>query len=83
MAFMDTVAAMAEEAKGPGCSIKKIRGQLDAADNATLTEVLESPRTSTLIAKALAAEGIRVSGKAVSAETVQRHRKGRCSCGTL
>ena len=83
MALKDTVIAMADNPKGPGCSVQKVRAQLDTADNATLTDLFKSEHPSTFIAKVLEADGIRVAGKVLQGGTIHRHRKGDCSCGAL
>lgn len=58
------------------CSVAAILGKLEGQDRDALVVAIGDDRfTGEAIAQALRAEGHQVSG-----HTVQRHRRGRCSC---
>jgi hypothetical protein len=79
MSLKDSLAAeKAASRKGPPCSFEGIFARLDKADADALTAYLADREniTTTVILRALQAEGI-----TVGQNTVQRHRKGICTCG--
>jgi hypothetical protein len=74
------VTSLAEELKAyrpsrPRCSFGVILEALSDDDRATVVSALGSPIPGTHIAKVLTSRGHPLKG-----ETVQRHRKGDCSC---
>jgi hypothetical protein len=60
----------------PACTFGTWFATLDKADQAEVVAVLGSDHFGTAIATAIE----RVYGAKISAETVRRHRSGRCSC---
>lgn len=64
-----------QAAPGPKCSIGLILSKLDDSDVRVLREALVSEMRGTQIAAAL-----KEVGHPVSSSTVQRHRRGLCSC---
>lgn len=77
---MSLAQALAAESGRPGpiCTVATLLAALPPEDAATLTEALASPLyTSAKIERALRAEGHRIA-----AQTLGRHRKGECACGT-
>ena len=65
--------------KGPPCSISVILGELDKDDRTALVEALTNPLIAhTAIYRVLADNGFRVN-----LNTVQRHRRGECRCGSI
>jgi GTP-sensing pleiotropic transcriptional regulator CodY len=71
-------AEKAAARKGPPCSFEAIFARLDKADADALTAYLADREniTTTVILRALQAEGF-----SIGQNTVQRHRKGICTCG--
>lgn len=79
---MPDLAALADPnyrpPKGPACTIQLLLDTLDADTAEHLRGALANPHAaSTAIVKALQDAGHRVS-----ANTMQRHRRGECRCGT-
>jgi hypothetical protein len=73
-------AAIAREARpsGPRCSVAVLLGNLDAADRSALLDALSSDIPAAVLGRALKAEGHQVAQG-----TIQRHRKGECSCDVI
>lgn len=62
----------------PRCTFGIVAEQLDADDLAVVDAAMSDPGiTGTAIAEVLRGEG-----HDITATTVQRHRRGECSCGT-
>ena len=76
---MSSLAAKLAESRqpkpGPGCSFGAILRELDDIDRKALINALNSTMGGEQIADVLRTEGHDISGI-----TVQRHRRGRCSC---
>ncbi len=76
---MSLADALARELTPPGpkCSVAYMMKRLDPSDLATFTTALANADiTAAAISRAL-----RNVGEEVSAFSVNRHRKGECSCG--
>lgn len=79
MSLRDTLdAEKAAARKGPPCGMFVLLGNLDKADAEVLREYLGDREkvTTAVIHRALLREGHRL-GK----NTIERHRRGECSCG--
>ena len=77
MKFSEALADEEERSrKGPLCTLAVITSGLDDTDRKALDDALASNAANTLIVRALASIGYRVS-----AQTLSRHRRGECSCG--
>lgn len=75
-ALLDEIRA-AQEKKGAECSVKILLDKLDASDRAAIEEAFGDPAIfGTSIAKVLKSRGYDVAG-----HTIQRHRRGGCTCG--
>lgn len=76
---MSLADALARELTPPGpkCAVDYLMKRLDPDDLATLTKAL---RTKGVTAAAIS-RAVRNVGEEVSAFSVNRHRKGECSCG--
>lgn len=76
---MGSLAAQLAEARnpmpGPRCSVAIITQGLDDVDRKALERTLASDLNSETISEVLQSAGLRVSGA-----TLQRHRRGKCSC---
>ena len=76
MSLADRLAEPPEVHKGPLCSVRSAIAACSGEDAAALEVALGDSRwTHISIARALHAEGFRVSSSAIS-----RHRKGECAC---
>ena len=61
------------------CGVKLVLGKLDKKDHATLVAVMADESVdSAHIYRALTVEG-----HSVSAQTIRRHRRKECSCGSV
>ncbi|MFJ5532475.1 hypothetical protein [Streptomyces sp. NPDC093261] len=77
MSLADRLNALEPGPRRPVCSIRTAGEAMSKADRQALTDFLADRRYSgRQISDALRAEGF-----AVSAITVNRHRRGECSCG--
>lgn len=77
MGFSESFRKCQEQAPGRPCRVEVIRRGFDGADRVQFEKILADPSVPhSLIVRALAVEGIRVS-----ASTVGLHRRGVCSCG--
>lgn len=77
MSLRDRVQS-AQRDPGFACSIALIQDQLSGSDRAELDTVLaDRALSAAAIARVLTAEG-----HVVRQQTVARHRRGDCSCGT-
>ncbi len=68
-----------------GCPIADITTRLDPDDQAWLEQVLNAPHDRNAPgyeSHAGIADTLTKGGHKVSSDTVNRHRTGRCSCGT-
>ena len=76
---MSTLAAKLAETKNPrrggACSVTQLITNLDDVDGQALRNVLEGDLEGETIAAVLRSEGHHISGY-----TIQRHRRGMCSC---
>lgn len=71
------LAAIPASRKGPRCTMWHIERAMTAEDRATLAKALADPSmTLSTIVRALQASGHRVGR-----HTLERHKKGECSCG--
>lgn len=76
MSLRDQIAAETVIKKGPTCSVATLMGELSKDDAEALAEALATQRVpGTAIERALLREGHRMP-----AATIQRHRRGMCSC---
>lgn len=76
MGLRDQIKAESTLNRGPTCSVRLLFGELNAEDQAALTEALADDRVpGTAIERALLKEGHRLA-----AHVIQRHRRGMCSC---
>ena len=77
MSLAQALAAQVSK-PGPPCTVAVLIEQLPPEDVTVLTDALASPLwTNAKIARALKAEG-----HGIAAQTLGRHRKGECACGT-
>lgn len=66
-----------EATRGPRCGVDVLIESLDADDRATLAGWVSDGREWSWIAAVLRSEGHRMAG-----QTLSRHYRGLCSCGT-
>lgn len=71
------IAVEAQQRRGARCMVLVVRRRLDAEDAAALDEALVSPTTS----GAAIVRALTQSGHTITENSVQRHRRGDCSCG--
>jgi hypothetical protein len=73
-------AAQAVDSKQPGpkCGVYALRQKLSPEDLKVFDAWLHGDRTSTWISEVLKADG-----HTTSDFTIARHRRGKCSCGTV
>ena len=67
--------------KGPGCSVGLLLAQLPDSERAALLAMLADPdwNAEAIADRVSAEEDIHVT---IQGQTIARHRRGRCSCGT-
>jgi len=76
MSLRQNAAVIEQASSGPRCGVLQLREELTGDDVAWLDEVLnDKRRQSTWIAAVL-----KQDGHQISAITLQRHRRGICSC---
>lgn len=81
MNLTDALTATPRVRKGPPCSVAVLLAEMPEAKAEAFAELLARPHASmpgSFIARAVREEGYYISG-----ETVQRHRRGDCICGTV
>lgn len=79
MSLRDQIHAESVIKKGPTCSVLILLGELNKDDAEALREAMADAKVpGTSIARALLREGHRMS-----ANNIQRHRRGMCSCEPL
>lgn len=76
MGFAAEVAAQSNVHK-PRCTIGIALDKLSKADRAEAVEVIAGDAQGSAIARVLSAR----TGERISGQTVNRHRRGECSCG--
>ena len=77
LGFSESFKKCQEQPHGRPCRVEVIRRGFEGADRAQFEKILSDPSVPhSLIVRALAIEGIKVS-----ASTVGLHRRGACSCG--
>nr|DAR31516.1 MAG TPA: hypothetical protein [Caudoviricetes sp.] len=77
LGFSESFKKCQEQPQNRPCRVEVIRRGFDGADRAQFEKILDDPTVPhSLIVRALAVEGIKVS-----ASTVGLHRRGACSCG--
>lgn len=78
MSLAESLSAPKRPAKGPRCTVARIVAKLSGADLEAFTAALANPDyTASGISQALADEDLHLHES-----TIQRHRRGACSCGT-
>lgn len=79
MSLSEAAQAVDSKQPGPKCGVHTLRESLSPADRLVLDGwlPLESGKQSTWIATVL-----RADGHSTSEFVIQRHRRGKCSCGT-
>ena len=76
MSLRDQIAAESTIKKGPPCSVALLLSELKGDDRQAVIEALGDPKVpATAIDRALLKEGHRVGSN-----SLQRHRRGECSC---
>lgn len=79
MSFLDEVeTAAADLPIGGKCTVGSKRATWSTAFQAEFDAALQSPNPSTVIARVLRDK----RGIDIPAQTLQRHRKGMCRCGS-
>lgn len=77
LGFSESFKKCQEQPQNRPCRVEVIRRGFDGADRVQFEKILDDPSVPhSLIVRALAVEGIKVS-----ASTVGLHRRGACSCG--
>lgn len=77
LGFSESFRKCQEQPQNRPCRVEVIRRGFDGADRVQFEKILNDPNVPhSLIVRALAVEGIKVS-----ASTVGLHRRGACSCG--
>ena len=77
LGFSESFKKCQEQPQNRPCRVEVIRRGFDGADRVQFEKILADPSVPhSLIVRALAVEGIKVS-----ASTVGLHRRGACSCG--
>lgn len=77
LGFSESFKKCQEQPQNRPCRVEVIRRGFDGADRVQFEKILADPTVPhSLIVRALAVEGIKVS-----ASTVGLHRRGACSCG--
>jgi hypothetical protein len=77
LGFSESFKKCQEQPQSRPCRVEVIRRGFDGADRVQFEKILADPSVPhSLIVRALAVEGIKVS-----ASTVGLHRRGACSCG--
>ena len=78
MKLADALAALPPRLpNGPRCTVGAILDKLDDDDRAALTAALDDDEVQgSGLARLLSSRGHKVNGN-----TIQRHRRGDCSCG--
>jgi len=78
MAFDLATIEAKSRPQGPRCTVGILLDELNDHDTKILTVAMERPA----IAGTAIAEYLTEQGHPMNASPINRHRKGRCSCGT-